>query len=110
MSYQPNQQFQQPSGSSMSAYPATNPYIKYTLLDGIVGFIGALIVLYTQSLAGTFFIFLCAAIALYRGIRVVIYAHRHPGVSGRATGFVSMILGSLSLVIMIYLLAAVGVQ
>ena len=90
--------------------PATNPYIKYTLFDGIVGFIGALVVLSTQSLAGTFFIFLCAAIALYRGTRAMIFVNRSPATSGRATGIVSIILGGLSIIIMIYLLVTVGVQ
>lgn len=90
--------------------PGTNPYLKYTLLDGVVGFVGALVVLYTQSLGGTFFIFLCAFIAFYRGIRALLYTRSHPGAPGRMTGIVSLILGFLSIGIMIYLLAAVGVQ
>lgn len=109
-----NQQLQPPTGSSTSAQnqgiSGTNPYIRYTLLDGIIGFAGALVVLYTQSLAGTFFIFFCAFIALYRGIRALIYANLHPGVSGRATGIASLVLGILSIGIMIYLFVTVGVQ
>jgi hypothetical protein len=66
--------------------------------------------LYTQSLAGTFFIFLCAFIAFYRGIRALIYTNSHPGTPGRMTGIVSLVLGFLSIGIMIYLLAAVGVR
>lgn len=108
------QKFQQPAGSFMSAQsqnmPGTNPYIKYTLLDGIIGFAGALVVLSTQSLAGTFFIFLCAFIAFYRGVRALIYANRHPGTPGRATGIIALVLGTLSIGIMIYLLMTVGVQ
>lgn len=115
MSYQSDpQRFQQPPVSSASmrgqGIPGINPYIKYTLLDGIVGFIGALVVLYTQSLEGTFFIFLCAFIAFYRGIRAILYANHHPATPGRATGIVSLILGGLSIVIMIYLFATVGVH
>lgn len=109
-----NQKLQQPFGSFTStqnqSVPGTNPYIKYTLADGIIGFLGALVVLYTQSLAGTFFIFLCAFIGLYRGIRALIYANLHPGTPGRATGIVSLVLGGISIVIMIYLFVAVGVQ
>jgi uncharacterized membrane protein HdeD (DUF308 family) len=106
---------QQPQSGSVAStrsqsMPGTNPYLKYTLIDGIVGFAGALVVLYTQSLAGTFFIFLCAFIAFYRGIRAVIYAKAHPGAPGRMTGIISLLLGFLSIAIMIYLLAAVGVQ
>lgn len=115
MSYQPDpQKFQQPSGLYTSirgqGIPGTNPYIRYTLFDGIVGFIGSLVVLYTQSLEGTFFIFLCAFIAFYRGIRAILYANHHPATPGRATGIVSLILGGLSIVIMIYLFATVGVH
>lgn len=128
MSYQPDSYNQseaavQPAGAEAAAVqasslaatrnqrlPGTNPYIKYTLIDGIVGFAGALVVLYTQSLAGTFFIFLCAFIAFYRGIRAILYVNSHPDAPGRMTGIVSLVLGALSIGIMIYLLAAVGVQ
>jgi uncharacterized membrane protein HdeD (DUF308 family) len=131
MSYQPDS-YQQPeaavpqvsgevavdqslqSGSFAStrnqSMPGTNPYLKYTLVDGVIGFAGALVVLYTQSLGGTFFIFLCAFIAFYRGIRAVIYTNSHPGTPGRMTGIVSLVLGLISIGIMIYLLAAVGVH
>ena len=109
-----NQGFQQPYASFIPtqnrSIPETNPYIKYTLLDAIVGCVGALVVLYTQSLAGTFFIFLCAFIAFYRGLRALIFANRHPGTEGHATGIVSIILGGIAISIMIYLFAAVGVQ
>jgi len=105
-----NPQSAAPTLTRNQSAPGTNPYLKYTLLDGVVGFVGALVVLYTQSLGGTFFIFLCAFIAFYRGIRALLYANSHPGMPGRMTGIVSLVLGLLSIGIMIYLLVAVGVQ
>jgi hypothetical protein len=127
MSYQPDshtssaevqsqQQAQQSSGqkplyaSDTGPSSYENPHMKYTMINAVVGFLGALLVLYTQSLGGTFFIFLSGLIGLYRGIRAFLYARSHPGAPGLSTGIIAIVLGAVSLIIMIYLLAAVGVK